>query len=57
MKAPSLGNGYGAHGPEKPSLHNGMDFGVVAHRSVWLIHTFYRLGVSWPAHSLSHSYL
>lgn len=47
----------GAHGPEKPSLHNCVDFRVEACQSVWLIHTFYSLGVSWPAHSLSHFYL
>lgn len=30
MNAASLGNGYGAHDPGKPSLNNGGDFGVEA---------------------------
>lgn len=58
MNALSLGNSYKLNGPEKSSLHNCMDFGVEelspAHSRAWLIHTFYILGVSWPADCLSH---
>lgn len=57
MNALSLGNGYALNGPEKSSLRNCMDFEVLARTKVWLIHIFYIQGVSWPADSLSNSYL